>query len=57
MAYAREDEGVYLALPPTRCDVPALDERQLEAIAQELQPQQLDYRLRNLDAVRNFSPS
>jgi len=55
MAYAREDEGVHLALPPRRSDVPTLDERQLEAIARELQPQLLMFRLRNLDDVCNFS--
>jgi hypothetical protein len=57
MADAREDEGLHLALPPAHCDLPPLDECQLAAIAEELQPRLLDYRLRNLDAVRNFSPS
>jgi hypothetical protein len=56
MADARGDEGVHLALRPAPCDLAPLGERQLEAIAQELQPRLLDYRLRNLDEVRNFSP-
>jgi hypothetical protein len=55
MTHAREDEGLHLALPPAHRDLPQLDERQLEAIAQELQPRLLDYRMRNLDGVRNFS--
>lgn len=57
MTRTREDEGLHLALPPAPCDLPPLDESQLEKIAEELQPRFLDYRLRNLDEVRNFSPS
>jgi len=57
MANSREDQGVHLALPPTPRDLPPLDERQLEEIARELQPQLLMYRIRNFDEVRKFSPS
>jgi hypothetical protein len=57
MANSQEDESVHLALPPTPRDLPPLDERQLEAIARELQPQLLMYRVRNFDEVRKFSPS
>lgn len=57
MTDARGNEGVHLALPPSRCDLTPLDERQLAAIAEELQPRLLMYRLRKLDEVRKFSPS
>ena len=54
---AQGDEGVHVALPPARCDLPSLGEQQQSEIAEEIQPQLLMYRLRNLDGVRNFSPS
>jgi hypothetical protein len=57
MADARQDAGLHVALPPAHCDLTPLDERQLAAIAEELQPRLLMYRLRNLDEVRKFSPS
>jgi len=56
MEHASEDEGLHLALPPAHCDL-LPKERQLSEIAQELQAQLLLYRLRNLDKVRDFSPS
>lgn len=57
MADARGDEGLHLALPPARCDLPPLGAQQQSEIAEEIQPQLLMYRLRNLGAVRNFSSS
>jgi len=57
MADAFTDEGIPFALPPAHCHLPLLDERQQSAIAEELQPQLLMYRLRNIDKVRNFSAS
>ena len=48
---------MHLALPPAHRDFPPLDERQLSEIAQDLLPELLMYRLRNLDEVRKFSPS
>jgi len=57
MADGRSDEGIHFALPPTNCHLPPLDERQQSEIAEELQPQLLMYRLRNLDRVRNVSAS
>jgi hypothetical protein len=55
MADARGDEGLHLALPPARCDLPPLGAQQQSEIAEEIQPQLLMYRLRKLDEVRNFS--
>jgi len=55
MGDARDDEGIHFALPPARCDVSPLDEKQRSEIASELQSQLLMYRLRNLDTVRDFS--
>ena len=57
MANSGEDEGVHLALTPTLLGLPPLEERQMEAISQELQLQLLMCRVRNLDEVREFSPS
>ena len=54
---AQGDEGVHVALPPARFDLPSLGEQQQSEIAEEIQPQLLMYRLRNLDEVRDFSPS
>jgi len=55
MAHERQDEGLRLALPPTKHDMHPLDESHLAAIAQEMQPKLLDFRLRNLDKVRTNS--
>ena len=57
MANSGEDEGVHLALTPTLLGLPPLEERQMEAISQELQLQLLMCRVRNLDEVREFSPA
>ena len=56
MTDARDSDAVHLALPPTRYDITPLDEQRQSRIAEELQPQLLDYRLRNLGRVRDFSP-
>jgi len=57
MADARGDEGMHFALPPAHCDLSLLNEQQQSAIAEELQPQLLTYRLRDFDRVRHFSAS
>jgi hypothetical protein len=57
MTDARSDEGIHFALPPAQCDLSLLDEQQQSAIAEEMQPQLLNYRLRNFDKVRNFFAS
>ncbi len=56
MTDAGDSDGVHLALPPARHDVTPLDEQRESQIADELQPQLLDYRLRNLGRVRDFTP-
>jgi hypothetical protein len=57
MTDARWNDGVHLALPPTGCTLTPVDEARQSEIAEELQPQLLDYRLRHLNRVRNFAPS
>jgi hypothetical protein len=57
MTDAQSDDGLHFALPPAHCDLSALNEQQQSGIADELQPQLLMYRLRNIDRVRNFSGS
>ena len=57
MDHVQGDEGVHVALPPARCDLPSLGEQQQSVIAEEIQPQLLMYRLRKLDEVCKFSPN
>jgi len=56
MTDAGDSDAVHLALPPARYDITPLNEQRQSRIAEDLQPQLLGYRLRNLDRVRNFSP-
>jgi hypothetical protein len=46
------DQALYLALPPADHDLPPLDHREQERIAEHFQPRLLMYRLRQLQRVR-----
>ena len=57
MTDSRDGEGIRFSLRPAPANLPPLTDLELAAIADELQPQLLMFRLRNFEQVRNPPPS
>ena len=51
------DNAIHVVLPPTRSNLPPLDERQQKTIGDKYLPQLLRYRLEHLQIVRETSPA